>query len=170
MPDRLPPHLQPLTAEEEAVLRALGRATIVLRRAADADLMREQRLPISEYMVLMHLSEVPERQLRMSDLAATCDLSLSGITRLVSRLAEQGLVARVRCAEDARGWHAVLTDAGLTRLRRAWPTHLASVRRHVFDHLHDIDLTQFARALESIAPDAPTTSGSRSHRPAPSRR
>jgi hypothetical protein len=32
---------------------------------------------------------------------------------------------------DGRGWNAVLTDAGLERLRRAWPTHLASMRRHV---------------------------------------
>jgi hypothetical protein len=49
------------------------------------------------------------------------------------------------------GWNAVLTDAGLARLERAWPTHLASVRRHVFDHLHGIDLAQAARALQRFA-------------------
>jgi DNA-binding MarR family transcriptional regulator len=165
----LPPNLQPLTVEEEAVLRALGRVMIALRRAADADLVREQQLPASEYTALMHLSEVPDRRMRMSELAAACDLSLSGITRLVIRLEEQGLVERVRCDEDARGWYAVLTGAGLARLERAWPTHLASMRRHVFDHLHGIDLAQLARALESIAPDAPI-SGSRSRRPATPRR
>jgi DNA-binding MarR family transcriptional regulator len=170
VPSTLPPNLQPLTAEEEAVLRALGRVLIVLRRVADADLMREQQLPVSEYTALMHLSEAPDRRMRMSELAAACDLSLSGITRLVNRLEVQALVERVRCHEDARGWHAALTDAGLARLERAWPTHLASMRRHVFDHLHGIDLAQLARALESIAPEPPTAPGSRSHRPALSRR
>ena len=80
--------------------------------------MREQRLPLSEYMTLMHLSEAPHRRMRMSELAAACDLSLSGMTRIVTRLETQGLVERVRCEEDARGWNAVLTDAGLARLER----------------------------------------------------
>jgi DNA-binding MarR family transcriptional regulator len=148
----LPPNLRPLTPDEEAILRALGRLMIVLPRLADADLIREQRLPHSEYTTLMHLSEAPGRRLRMGELAAACDLSLSGMTRLVTRLEEQGLIERVRCEDDARGWHAVLTDAGLARLQQAWPTHLASMRRHVFDHLDLVDLAQLARALHRIAP------------------
>jgi DNA-binding MarR family transcriptional regulator len=134
------------------VIRALGRVMVVLPRLTDADLVREQRLPLSEYLALMHLSEAPGRRMRMSELAAACDLSLSGITRIVNRLEAQGLTERTRCTEDARGYHAVLTRAGLARLRRAWPTHLASVRRHVFDHLHDVDLAHLARVLRRIAP------------------
>jgi DNA-binding MarR family transcriptional regulator len=79
------------------------------------------------------------------------------MTRLVTRLEAQGLIERVRCDDDARGWNAVLTDAGLARLEQAWPTHLASVRRHVFDHLHGmdgIDLLQLARALQRFATTA----------------
>lgn len=148
------------------MIRALGRVMIVLPRKADADLMREQRLPLSAYMTLMHLSEAPRRRMRMSELAATCDLSLSGMTRVVARLEDQALIERVRCERDARGYFAVLTPAGLARLRQAWPTHLASVRRHVFDHLDDIDVAHVARALQRIAPAA--TSGS--DRPTRSRR
>jgi DNA-binding MarR family transcriptional regulator len=156
----LPPNLRPLTPDEEAVIRALGRVTIVLPRAVDADMIREQRLPLSEYVTLMHLSEAPGRRMRMSELAGACDLSLSGMTRIVNRLEGHGLIERVRCEEDARGYHAVLTDAGLARLEQAWPAHLASVRRHVFDHLDGIDLAQLARALQRIAPTVDTTSGS----------
>jgi len=151
-------------------MRALGRVMIVLPRSADADLMREQQLAISEYTTLMHLSETPGHRMRMIELAAACDLSLSGMTRIVGRLESQSLVERVRCAEDARGYNAVLTDAGLARLEQAWPTHLASVRRHVFDHLDGTDLTHLARALQRIAPTADTTSGSRSDLPTRSRR
>jgi DNA-binding MarR family transcriptional regulator len=102
----------------------------------------------------MHLSEAPGRRLRMSDLAGASNLSLSGMTRIVDRLQGQGFVRRERHCGDARGWNAVLTDAGLQRLRQAWPTHLASVRRHVFDHLNDVDVPAFTAALQRFAADA----------------
>ncbi|MGI5147785.1 MarR family winged helix-turn-helix transcriptional regulator [Plantactinospora sp. CA-294935] len=143
--------LPPLSSEEEAVVRALGRAIIVVPRALDADLTREQHLSINEYGALMHLSEAPDRRMRMNELATACDLSLSGMTRIVTRLEQQGFIERIRCAEDARGWNAVLTDAGLARLEAAYPTHLASVRRHVVDHLDGLDLGQLADALRRFA-------------------
>jgi hypothetical protein len=44
-----------------------------------------------------------------------------------------------------------LTHAGLARLEEAWPTHLASVRRPVMDHLEGIDLVAFADGVSAIA-------------------
>ena len=123
---------EPLTAQEEAFLRAFGRALLTVPRALDADLLREQRMSMSEYWALMSLSEAPAQRLRMSDLATACALSLSGMSRIMTRLEGLGLVRRERCADDGRGTNAVLTDAGLERLRQAWPTHLLSVRRHSF--------------------------------------
>ena len=148
-----------LTAEEEAVMRALARAIIVIPRVLDADLTREQRLAANEYTVLMHLSEAPGRTLRMTALANAVALSLSGMTRIVSRLESEGLVARHRCGSDGRGMNAVLTDAGLQRLRDAWPTHLESVRRHIIDLLREMvelgaDLREIATSLQRIAPEA----------------
>ncbi|MEO3741945.1 MarR family winged helix-turn-helix transcriptional regulator [Plantactinospora sp. B5E13] len=143
--------LPPLNPEEEAVVRALARAILVVPRALDADLSREQRMSLNEYSALQHLSEAPGRQMRMSELAAACDLSLSGMTRIVSRLEQPGYIVRERCVEDARGWNAVLTDAGLTRLEQAYPTQLASVRRHIVDHLEGLDLRQLATALQNLA-------------------
>ncbi|MEV0724978.1 MarR family winged helix-turn-helix transcriptional regulator [Micromonospora purpureochromogenes] len=68
----------------------------------------------------------------------------------MQRLERQGYVQRVRCAQDARGWNAVLTDAGLARLTQAWPTNLAAVRRHFLDHLAGLDLKQLAEALGKV--------------------
>ncbi|HYZ56498.1 MAG TPA: MarR family transcriptional regulator [Streptosporangiaceae bacterium] len=141
----------PLTAEEEAFLRAFARAIITVPRAFDADLLHEQGISASEYSALMHLSEAPGRRLRMGDLADQCTLSLSGMTRVVSRLESHGAVRRERCCNDGRGWNAVLTDAGLDLLRRAWPTHLASARRHMFDHLHGLDLPALTAAVQRFA-------------------
>lgn len=146
----------PLTQEEEAFLRAYVRTLIAVPRAFDADLLREQRMSMNEYGVLMHLSEAPGRKLRMSDLASASALSVSGMTRIVGRLEGQDLVRRERCASDARGWLAVLTDAGLRRVRAAWPSHLASVRRHIFDHLGEVDLPALTAALRQFASDTDT--------------
>lgn len=150
----LPAGLSPLSAEEEAVMRALGRMMLVMPRALNADLERGQRMTASEYSVLRHLSESDCGRMRMSELAQACDMSLSGMTRLAAKLASLGYLERTRCVEDARGWNAALTARGLARLREAWPTHLASVRRRVFDHLDDVDLVRLAAAFDAIAGDA----------------
>ncbi|MEV4201592.1 MarR family winged helix-turn-helix transcriptional regulator [Micromonospora globbae] len=149
-----PEHLRPLDADEEAVVRALFRVVYLLPRAIDTDMVCDRQLPLTEYLALMHLSEAPGRQMRMSELAAACRLSLSGMTRTISRLEGQGLVRRVRSEEDARGWNAVLTDAGFARLEESWPSHLASVRRRFLDHFEGIDLARLARALERVGTSA----------------
>ncbi|AGL20925.1 MarR family transcriptional regulator [Actinoplanes sp. N902-109] len=100
--------------------------------------------------MLRHLSESQGGVMRMSELAASCDMSLSGMTRLAAKLESLGHLTRLRCETDGRGSNAVLTDAGLARLREAWPTHLDSVRRHIFNHLGDLDLVALAKALEAM--------------------
>jgi DNA-binding MarR family transcriptional regulator len=148
-PPEAPP--VPLTPEEEAAWRALGRAVLVIPRVLDADLIATQGLNVTEYSLLMNLSEVPDHALRMSELANYLSITVSGATRVVQRLSRQGLVEQVRAESDGRGQVAVLTPAGLERLKQAWPTHLASVRRHVMDHLEGIDLAAFAAAVSRIA-------------------
>ncbi|MFE0627614.1 MarR family winged helix-turn-helix transcriptional regulator [Streptomyces sp. NPDC058864] len=132
-------------------MRSLSRVIYALPRALHADMAREQQLPLIEYQALMHLSEAPGRQLRMSDLATACELSLSGVTGVVRRLEGQDFLRRVKCTRDGRGWNAVLTDAGLARLEEAWPTHLASMRRHFLDHLAGLDLRALSAALHGVA-------------------
>jgi DNA-binding MarR family transcriptional regulator len=143
--------LQPLNASEEAFVRALGRVLLALPRAVDADMLQGAGLPLSEYTPLMYLSEAPGRAMRMSELAAVCSLSLSGMTRVVIRLEKRGWVERIKCNEDGRGWNAVLTEAGLARLDQAWPTHLASVRRHLVDHFSGQDLPGLTASLRHVA-------------------
>jgi DNA-binding MarR family transcriptional regulator len=145
-------HETPLDADEELAWRALARAVIVVPRALEAELLAEHNLTLAEYAVLMNLSEEPNRSLRMSDLASRVALSLSGISRVVDRLARDGLVERHRCPSDARGFNAVLTDAGFERLRAAYPTHLRGVREHVIDHLEGLDLRVLADAMSHFAP------------------
>ena len=131
-------------------MRSLTRLLAVLPRRLDADLTRSTGLSATDYYVLVHLSEAPERRLRMTDLAAGAALSMSGISRVIDRLQRIGLVVRERCPDDGRGWDAVLTDEGLRRLRDAWVVPLASARAHIFDHVGELDLDTVSAAFERI--------------------
>jgi DNA-binding MarR family transcriptional regulator len=144
------PRVAPLTPDEEAFWRAFLKAMIVVPRVLFADLEEAEHLDGSEYSVLVVLSEAPGRRLRMSELASISSLSISGMTRIVDRLAKDSLVERVRDDEDTRMVIAVLTDAGLRRLKHAYPVHLSSVRRFVLDHLDGFDLDALAKAFERI--------------------
>lgn len=119
----------------------------------DAELERTNALPLTSYEVLMLLGDSAEGRLRMGELAAELLLSRSGLTRLVDRLERDGLVARERCPEDARGLFAVITPAGRRRLREARPVHLDGVRMHFIDRLTDEDLDALARVWERLAAD-----------------
>jgi DNA-binding MarR family transcriptional regulator len=87
----------------------------------------------------------------MSDLAANCKLSLSGMTSILTRLETDRFVERVTRTQDARDSNGVLTDTRLARLQQAYPTHLASVRRHVIDYWQGLDLARLSQALNPIA-------------------
>jgi DNA-binding MarR family transcriptional regulator len=152
MADELAPNPPaPLSPDEELAWRALARAVLVIPKVLDGELLQAQGLGLTEYSVLMNLSEQPARSMRMNELANAALISVSGLTRVVERLTRQGLVERVKAGTDGRGQLAVLTPAGLARLQKAYPTLLAGVREHVMDHLADLDLAAFTRAMSGIA-------------------
>lgn len=143
-----------LTSEEKALLRAIRPAMAALLRAFDEDLRRAQGLSHTEYIVLMFLSEAPDRTMRLSDLAELVQQSASALGRTVRRLEAQGLVSREQSAHDARSFNAVLTDTGLARLKQAVPVHITSVRHRLFAQLEGVDLGKLATAFEHIADSA----------------
>src|SRR4051812_37791209 len=125
----------PLSPVEMAAWRGFLNAHARITRRLEAELEAGQSMPLANYDVLLPLAGGPDHALRMSDLASSVLLSRSGLTRLVDRLERERLVERRACADDARGTLAVLTPAGLDRLRQAWVTHLRGVREHMVDRL-----------------------------------
>jgi DNA-binding MarR family transcriptional regulator len=145
------PAVEPLSVNEDALWRAEMRILKVLPRLLDGDLIRGVGLTASEYTTIMHLSEAPNRQLRMSDLANATGLSASRTTRLVDNLQSRGLVSKNTSSSDARGNVAKLTPRGMAKMRSAWPVHLASVRRHIFDRIDPGDVESAAKVLSEVA-------------------
>jgi DNA-binding MarR family transcriptional regulator len=131
--------------------RAFLRAHARVERRLDEDLRSRHGLSLQEYETLLHLAEAPERRLRMGRLADSLLLSKSGVTRLVDRLVDDGLVERTSCSSDARGAEATLTALGLSRLRTAAPTHLQGIRAYFFSAIEAGDLTVVERAMDSIS-------------------
>jgi DNA-binding MarR family transcriptional regulator len=143
--------VDPLNATEELFWRALIRVVLSLPRQLDSDLVQAVGITAKEYKTLMCLSEARVQELRMADLANATALSASRMTRLVDDLQSRELVTRHASAEDGRGNVAKLTPAGLAKLKTAWPTHVASVRGRVFDHVDPATVSKTAQALSAIA-------------------
>ena len=124
---------------------------MTLPRALDGQFLRETGVTMTEYSVLVALSEAPSRELRISALASGTSLSLSRISRVVDGMAKHSLVTRRKCASDGRSSFVRLTARGLSTLEAAYPGHLARVRRFVFDHLTESELTALGPVLVRIA-------------------
>lgn len=127
------------------------RVLVALPRSLDDDLLRATGLTITEYVVLMNLSEAENQELRMTDLAAGAALSASRISRVVETLQGRGQVTKRRHEADGRGFVAALTPEGLRRLEAAYPVHLASVRDRVLAQFDGRSLAALARQFEAVA-------------------
>jgi DNA-binding MarR family transcriptional regulator len=86
----------------------------------------------------------------MHQLADRVLLSRSGVTRLIDRLVRDGSVERDLCLSDARGAEAVLTAAGLERLRRAAVTHLRGINDHFIKAIDPADLPSVGQAMRDV--------------------
>ena len=136
----------------------LAHARVV--RRLDEELRAEHDLSIGEYDALLTIAQAPERRIRMRQLADEVILSKSGVTRLIDRLVDDGLVERSACLADARGAEAVLTERGLARLRAASRTHLRGIDEHFLAILGQEDLTVIERSLSTVAQQAGAATGS----------
>src|SRR4051794_7998504 len=143
-----------LSALELGAWRGMLRVHTALVKALDAELAEAHDLPLSSYEVLITLETAPNRKRRMAELADSVLLSRSGMTRLVDRLEQNGLLTRDTCTDDGRGCYAVLTDKGAELLAQARPTHLEGVRERFLAYFSEDELRMFAGAWERVLPGA----------------
>lgn len=112
--------------------------------------LKEHGLSLSDYEILVRLSEADSRSIRMSDLARLTLATRSRLTHQVDRLEEQGLVSRYTCTQDKRGLWAQLTDKGYALLVALAPIHVQSVRRNLVDVLSERELELLGAISEKI--------------------
>ena len=141
-----------LSDDELAAWQGLLRANVHLVRTLDADLQRSHQLAHTAYDVLIQLGLAPGRSLRMSELADEVLMSHNGLTRVVTQLQSDGLVARERDPQDGRVVHVTLTPQGRKVLRSANQAHLARVRELFLDRLSTEQLQQLREIWDTIDP------------------
>lgn len=130
--------------------RAFLVAATRVDEALDRDLQQAFGRSLAEYEVLVHLSEAPERRMRMAELAEQSLQSRSRLTHTVDRLEACGIVERRPCEDDRRGTWAVLTDRGVALLEEMAPVHVESVRRRLLDPMDRAELEVLGRALAKV--------------------
>jgi DNA-binding MarR family transcriptional regulator len=140
-----------LTADQQASWRAYIAATTLLQERLSRELQAAHGLTISDYEILVRLSESPDRRLRMSGLAEHTLSSRSRLSHQIDRLEKAGLVERQACETDRRGANAVLTDVGFALLVEAAPTHVRGVREHLLDQLTDREFAALGKACAQVA-------------------
>jgi len=114
-------------------------------------LKQQMGLTLSEYNMLLLLSEAPEGRMRMGQLADAIVFSPSRLTYQVKVLSERGLVKRVKCPEDGRAWEAELTTEGRTMFRRASVIHAKGVKNLFTNAVTDEQLTMIHRIFAQVA-------------------
>ena len=125
-------------------------AHATLTRELSASLVASHGLTINDYGTLLLLSRADEYGMRRIDLANQLQLSPSGITRLLDRLEDQGLVEKGECKTDARVSYALLTDAGRAKLREAAPGHVDDIQQRLAAVLSDEEMATLSELLNRL--------------------
>ena len=144
-----------LTPTEKEAWTGLVSLMLLLPGKLEAPL-REVDLTLFEYLVLSHVSEAPDRRIRMSELAFLANGSLSRLSNVVKRFEQRGWMTRSPDPDDGRYTIAHLTPAGYRLVVEAAPIHMKAVREIVLDPLTATDqsaLTRIASKLRAVPPE-----------------
>jgi MarR family transcriptional regulator, 2-MHQ and catechol-resistance regulon repressor len=141
-----------LTKADDRLITTFGRlveAHSSLGRQLGRELEQQCGISHTTFEVLLRISRADGGQLSMSSLAQQVALTTGGITRLLDRMIEAGLVQRVPCPTDRRVAFAALTASGQKVLNDALQVHAANLRR-VFDAFSSDDLSKLDELLDRL--------------------
>lgn len=131
-------------------------AHLARRMQADAD------ISVSDFAVLVPLSEAPEQRLRAFALGRALQWEKSRLSHHLTRMERRGLVSREDCGTDRRGAYVVLTPVGRAALETAAGPHVEAVRSAVFDRLTPGQVDLLGEVCDALVagldPDAVCTS------------
>jgi DNA-binding MarR family transcriptional regulator len=137
------------TREQLAAWRVFFECAFAVIDILDAELREERGMTLRWYDVLVQLDEVGG-SCRMTDLAGRILASKSGLTRVIDRMEEEGLVRRERPRDDRRVILVSITPAGLEALHAARAVHRRGINEHFVRHLNERDLTALERMFKKV--------------------
>jgi DNA-binding MarR family transcriptional regulator len=139
-----------LDDRQQQIWRQWLQANARLTAALGRQLSQDSGTSLSDFEVLVHLSESAGGRVRIVALADALQWERSRLSHHLTRMEKRGLVARQDCQEDARGAYAVLTEQGRELIEQIAPGHARAVRHLFFDELTDDDLDALDRVTSGL--------------------
>ncbi|XVQ06448.1 FCD domain-containing protein [Spirillospora sp. CA-255316] len=103
------------------------------------------------YELLLQVWEGGQGRLLQSELKRHSRLSQSGISRMVSKMEQAGLLQREPVEHDRRNVEVVMTEAGKDVFLRATPIHNAAVQHHFGAWLSEKEIAAINGGLKKVA-------------------
>src|SRR5580698_11595255 len=134
------------TPQQEAALSVVRTSDQMQIRFAR--LFRQHGLTPSQYNILRILRG-EGKPLPILEIASRTLTVVPGITGLIDRLEQAGMVNRLRCEKDRRVIYVALTDQGVTTLA-ALDQPLDDLHHKLLDHLSRTELKELVQLLEKV--------------------
>jgi DNA-binding MarR family transcriptional regulator len=139
-----------LSADAQSLWRRWLRLNAELPGVLHRELQADAGLSLSDFEVLVKLTDTPGGRVRVTDLAHELNWERSRVSHHVTRMQRRGLVERSECRDDGRGAWVVLTEQGRSAIERAAPGHAATVRRLIFDDLTPTELEVMTGFIDKV--------------------
>ena len=139
-----------LTPVQQRAWLAYIRVDLRMNYEMHRQLMADSGLSLSDYHVLVALSNAPNSRMRVADLAAQIGWERSRVSHHLRRMCERGLTERQPSPKDGRATDVWMTASGREAITQAAPAHAELVQRLFFDAIPDELLGPLTAALEHV--------------------
>ena len=139
-----------LSEDQQLLWRRWLRLNSLLPVVLHRELQADAGISLSDFEVLVALTDTLEGRVRVSDLARELNWERSRVSHHVTRMERRGLVERSECSDDGRGAWVVLTEHGRSAIERAAPGHARAVRRLIFDDLSPDELAVMSGVIDTV--------------------
>jgi DNA-binding MarR family transcriptional regulator len=139
-----------LNEREQRAWRAYLAMQSRLQARLNRQLQSDADMSLADFDVLVALTDRPDVQGRVLELAETLQWEKSRLSHHLARMQRRGLIKRQECPDDGRGAFVVLSDEGRLAIERAAPAHVDTVRALVFDGLDPDQVDTLADIAETV--------------------
>jgi DNA-binding MarR family transcriptional regulator len=139
-----------LTPVQQRAWLAYIRVELRMNYEMHRQLQSDSGLSLSDYHILVALTNAPHGRMRVADLAAQIGWERSRVSRHLRRMCERGLVERRPSPDDGRVTDTSLTASGREAITQAAPGHVELVGRLFFDSIPDELVAPLTAALEHV--------------------
>jgi DNA-binding MarR family transcriptional regulator len=139
-----------LTPVQQRAWLAYIRVQLRMNYEMHRQLQVDNGLSLSDYDILVALSNAPHARMRVADLAAQIGWERSRVSPQLRRMCKRGLTERQPSPDDGRATHAWLTASGREAITQAAPGHVELVQRLFFDAIPEELVAPLTAALEHV--------------------